>query len=58
MCNSLLEYDRFIVKYDTHRECAILAPEGKKIVFKRDTGLYNHMPYIDIRQHKDDFALR
>ena len=52
-----LEDDGFIVKYDTHGECTILTPKGKNIVFQRDTGLCNQMPYINIHQYKDPFAL-
>ena len=30
---------------------------GKKTVFLQDTGLCNRMPYIYVRQFKNDFAL-
>ena len=39
------------------KEWVLTFPEGKKIVFQRDTGLCNRMPYIDMREHKEAFAL-
>ena len=52
-----LEDDGYIAKYNTRWEYAILTPEGRKTVFRRETDLCNQTPYIDIRQHKDAFAL-
>ena len=52
-----LEDDRLRITYDTLKEWVLVTPGGKKIVLKRDTGLCNRMPYIDMREHKEVFAL-
>ena len=52
-----LEDDGFRVIYDTLKEWILITPQGKRIVFQRDTGLYNRMPYIDIHEDKEAFAL-
>ena len=52
-----LEDDGFRIIYDTLKEWVLITPEGKTIVFQRDTGLCNRMPYIDMREHKEAFAL-
>ena len=44
-----LEKDGFRVTSDTHGEWAVHSPQGEKLVFKRDTGLAENMPYIDVR---------
>ena len=49
--------DGFIITTDTLTEWVVYMPQGEKIVFLQDTGLYNRMPYIDVRQFKNDFAL-
>ena len=47
----------FHITYDTLNEWILTTLQGKKIVFKIDTGLCNRMPYIDMREHKKAFAL-
>ena len=39
------------------KEWGLTTPEGKKISFQRDTGLCNRMPYIDMHEHTEAFAL-
>ena len=51
------EDDGFCITYNTLKEWVLTTPEGKKIVFQRDTGLCNRMPYIDMCEHKEAFAL-
>ena len=50
---SLLEECGYVVDYNIAREWVIMTPQGTEIVFHRDTGLCNRMPYIDMRNHKD-----
>ena len=53
---SQLEKDGSRVVTDTHREWVVCTPQGEKILFLRDTGLCNKMPYIDVRQFREGFA--
>ena len=39
-----LERDGYEVDYNTKRDWVVIAPTGKRIVFKRDTGLCDRMP--------------
>ena len=32
-------------------------PQGEVIVFKRNTGVCRHMPYIDLREHAEDLVI-
>ena len=41
----------------TDGDWVVLTPDGKRIVFKRDTGMCKGMPYIDLRTHKLGVAL-
>ena len=52
-----LEEDGFHVTSDTLKEWILITPQGKRIVFKRNTGLCNMMPSINMREHKGVFAL-
>ena len=45
-----LEEDGYVVDYNTNRDWVVTTPQGEKIKFKRDTGLCNHMPYIDMKE--------
>ena len=35
----------------------VTTPQGKKIKFKRDTGLFNCMPYIDVHEDKEGLSM-
>ena len=48
-----LEEDGYVIDYNTNRDWVVITPSGKRIVFQRDTGLCNRMPYIDMREHQD-----
>ena len=39
------------------RRGIVTTPQGVVIPFKRDTGLTNEMPYIDMREHKEGFGM-
>ena len=44
----VLEKNGFRVSYDTNAEWVVHYPEGQEIIFKRDTGICDIMPYIDL----------
>ena len=48
-----LEQDGYIIGYNTKRNWVVTTSQGKEIVFKRDSGLCNRMPYIDLREHQE-----
>jgi len=41
-----------MVDYNTHQEWVDTTPEGKDIVFKCNTVIYNRIPYIDMRSRE------
>ena len=45
------------IDYHSDREWVVFTPSGKEIIFKQDTGKCNHMPYIDMHEHKKAFAI-
>ena len=52
-----LEEDGYIVDYNTKWDWVVTTPQGKKIVFKRDTCLCARMPYIDLRESQDGIIM-
>ena len=52
-----LEADGFRVTCDTDTNWSVYTPQGHKIVFQRDTGMCNRMPYINVSACTGDFAL-
>ena len=42
----VLEAAGYLVFTHNHGNWVVTSPKGKKIVFKRDTGVCNRMPYI------------
>ena len=48
-----LEQDGYIINYNTKRDWVVTTSQGKEIIFKRDTGLCDRMPYIDLREHQE-----
>ena len=52
-----LEQDRFVIDYNPNRNWTVTATQGKEIVFKKDTGLCEGMPYIDMRGHQEGAAM-
>ena len=53
----VLEKNGFRVSYDTNAEWVIHSPEGKEIIFKRDTGVCDMMPYIDLRENHEGLMM-
>jgi hypothetical protein len=49
---SQLEEDGYVIDYNTKRDWVVTTPQGDEIRFKRDTGLCNRMPYIDLRESR------
>ena len=43
--------------YNADREWVVISPKGVKTMFKRDTGLCNRMPYIDLRENHEGLAM-
>ena len=35
----------------------VFTPSGKEIIFKQDMGKFKCMPYIDMHEHKEAFAM-
>jgi hypothetical protein len=52
-----LERDGFSIDYNTKRNWVLTTPEGQEIVFKRDTGVAEGMPYIDMREQHFGVAM-
>jgi len=52
-----LEKDGFRITYDTRTTWEIHCPDGKVIALKRDTGLCDRFPYLDMKEHKDEIAM-
>ena len=52
-----LERDGYEIDYNTKREWVVTTPSGESIVFKRDTGVCAGMPYINMCEHHEGFAM-
>ena len=52
-----LEQYGFVIDYNMKRNCIVTTPQGKEIVFRKDTGMCEGMPYIDIREHQEGVAM-
>ena len=48
----MLEKAGYIVTSHTKKNWVVFTPKGRKVVFKRDTGICKGMPYIDLRTNK------
>ena len=53
----MLEEAGYIVLAHTKSDWVVTTTKGKKIVFKRDTGICNRMPYIDLHKNMEGFAI-
>ena len=47
----------YIVSTHTKGEWVVTTPKGKKIVFKRDTGVRKGMPCINLGEHKEGISM-
>ena len=52
-----LEDDGYRVTCDTLTNWVVHNPQGEQIMFKKDKGLYNLMPYVDVQTFQDKLAL-
>ena len=53
----MLEAAGYLVSTHTHGVWVVTSPKGEKIIFKRDTGVCNRMPYIDLRDNQEGFSM-
>ena len=53
----MLEAAGYVVSSHTKKDWVVFTPKGKKIVFKRDTGVTKGMLYIDLRTNKAGLAM-
>ena len=49
----MLENAGYIVSTHTKKYWVVITPKGNTITFKRDSGVCQGMPYIDLRDNKD-----
>ena len=52
-----LEENRYQIDYNIRCDWVVTTPQGKKIKFKRDKGMCNHMPYIDVHEDKEGLSM-
>eukprot|EP00804_Cyclotella_cryptica_P019912 CCRYP_007825-RA/>CCRYP_007825-RA protein AED:0.78 eAED:0.12 QI:0/-1/0/1/-1/1/1/0/255 len=52
-----LESDGYILEYATTLGWLVHGPDGKTMIFKRDSGLCGGMPYVDLTQDPADFIV-
>ena len=53
----MLEEAGYIVSTHTKSDWVVTTPKGKNIVFKRDTGICNQMPYIALHKNMEGFDM-
>ena len=53
----MLEEAGYIVSTHTKSDWVVTTPKGKNIFFKRDKGICNRMPYIDLRESMEGFTM-
>ena len=49
-----LEDAGYKVESHTDRDWVVTSPQGRRTIFKRDTGVCQGMPYIDLREHGEE----
>ncbi len=49
--------DGYQIDYNIRRDWVVTDPQGKKIKFKRDTGLCDCMPYINVHEYKEGLSM-
>ena len=57
LSSPMLEESGYIVLTRTKSDWVVTTPKGMKIVFKRDKGICNRMPYIDLRENMEGFTM-
>ena len=53
----MLEEAGYKVSTHTDDDWKVTTPQGEVIVFARGTGMYNRMPYIDLREHAEGLVM-
>ena len=53
----MLEEAGYKVSTHTDEDWKMTTPQGEVIVFERDTGMCNRMPYIDLREHAEGLVM-
>ena len=53
----MLEEAGYKVTTHTDGKWTVIIPRGEVIVFTRDTGMCNRMPYIDLREYAEDLVM-
>ena len=53
----ILEDAGYCVFTHTHGDWVVTAPKGKKIIFKRYTGVWKGVLYINLREHKKGISM-
>jgi len=53
----MLEEAGYKVSTHTDGDWKVTTPQGKVVVFKRDTGVCKGMPYIDLREHQEGHVM-
>ena len=53
----MLEEAGYKVSTHTDEDWKVTTPRGEVIVFARDTGICNRMPYIDLREHAEGLVM-
>ncbi len=46
-----------MVDYNSNRNWVVKTPVGKTITFKHGKGFYHRMPYIDMNETQEGFAI-
>ena len=52
-----LEKDGYTIDYNTKRDWVVTTPEGKCLLFKKETGMCEGMPYLDVRDNHEALVL-
>ena len=53
----MLDNAWYSVSTHTKKDWVVITPKGKTITFKRDSGVCQGMPYIDLRDNKDGICM-
>ena len=53
----MLKEAGYIVSTHTKSNWVVTTPKGEKIILKRDTGVCNRMPFIDLRENMEGFSM-
>ena len=57
LSNNQLEKDEYTIDYNTKRDWVVTTPEGKCILFKKETVICNGTPYLDVQDNHEALVL-